>query len=146
MAKIILGVLLVTFTGGLAQAGDVRQARVRGVVIEEGHQPLIFEQTPQPQGPRNGNYYRLMESQMSGKSKVLPQDLKRGQNVEFTGLFLDELNPKMDEDIWQYIYPMSLSALTIIQPKIDTPLDRDCQKRLYDKFLDIEGLVRPRGS
>src|SRR5437868_1881849 len=100
MSKWTLGILIAAIAGGnLALAADVRQAQVRGVVVEEGAQPLIFEETPQPVGERRGNYYRLMESQMSGKGKVLPQNLKRGQTVEFTGLFLDELSPRMDEDV-----------------------------------------------
>jgi hypothetical protein len=141
MTKMIL-VILALF-GTLARSADVRQTQVRGVVIEEGPQPLIFEEAPQPRGERNGNYYRLMESQMASTGKVLPQNLKRGQTVEFTGLFLDELNPRMDEELWQYIYPMSLSSLKLVTPNIDKPLDPECQKRLYEKFKDIKGLVLP---
>jgi hypothetical protein len=141
MVRIALGILftLIFCRGG--EAAEVRQAQVRGVVIEEGPQPLIFEEGPQPRGERSGNYYRLMESQMAATGKILPQNLKRGQTVEFTGLFLDELNPRMDEQVWQYIYPMSLSSLKVVTPKVDKPLDPECQKRLYDKFKDIEGLV-----
>lgn len=142
MSKILLAAA--TLLGAFVHGADVHLAQVRGVVIEAGPQPLIFEQVAEPRGERSGNYYRLMESQMAGQGKVLPQHLKKGQTVEFTGLFLEELNPRMNEDVWQYIYPMSLSSLKVITPNVDRPLDAECQRRLYERFKDIEGLV-PRG-
>lgn len=135
MFKILLAAL--TLLGAFAHGADVHMAQVRGVVIEAGPQPLIFEQVADWPAQLNGNYYRLMESQMAGYGKVLPQHLKKGQTVEFTGLFLEELNPRLNEDVWQYIYPMSLSSLKVV----DKPLTAECQKRLYEKFKDIEGLA-----